>query len=915
MTFDRPWRLLGRRAERRVLDRMLDGLRSGQSSVLVVRAESGGGKTALLQHLRERAWGCQVARAVGVEPEMELTFAGLQQLCAPMLGRLGHLPDPQRDALRVAFGLYKGRAPDRLLVDLAALNLLSEVAGEQPLLCLVDDTQWLDRESIQALAFVARRLVAEPIALVFAVREPSDERELAGLPSLVVGQIGDLDARRLLASAVAGPLDEQVRDRIVAEARGNPLALLELPQELTPEELAGGFGLLEARPVASRVEQSFQRRLQRLPGETQRLLLAAAAEPVGDVLLLQRAAGQLGIDASAAAPAEAEGLVELGAQVRFRHPLARSAVYRSASFRDRQDVHRALAESTDPEIDPDRRAWHRARAASGPDEAVASDLERSAERAQGRGGVAASAAFLERAAELTPDPMRRGARALAAAKAKSEAGGTAAAWELLEVAEQCPLDELQRARLERLRAQITFTRSRGNDAPPLLLRAAKRLQPLDAGLARETYLETLAAAISAGRLGSDDGIVQAAEAARAAPAGPLPPRPIDLLLDGLVTRFTEGYAASVAPLRRALDAFSGNNGLGEDNIGWLWLACQVAPELWEDEKWHELAVRQVRAARDAGAITMLPLALSYLAGVHVHAGEFAAASALAEDGDSIARATGNAPFASTALVLAAWRGKTAEVSTLAASSVQSATARGEGRAIAVAWHATAVLNNGLGRYEAAADSAQRACEYDDLGLLAWSLVELVEAGARSAMAEVAAAALQRLIERTRPSSTEWALGIEARSRALLSEGQEAETHYRDAIGRLAGSRVSVHLARAHLLYGEWLRRNNRRADAREQLHLAHQMLTRIGAEAFAERARRELAATGETVRRRTVETLRELSPQQVQIAKLVREGHTNPEIGTELFLSPRTVEWHLHNMFTKLGISSRRELRDALGDL
>ncbi len=845
---------------------------------------------------------------------MELTFAGLQQLCAPMLDRLGRLPDPQRDALRVAFGLGNGSAPDRLLVGLAALSLLSEVAGEQPLVCLVDDAHWLDRESVQALAFAARRLAAEPIALAFAVREPSDERAFAGLPGLMVGGIADRDARRLLASAVAGPLDEQVRDRIVAEARGNPLALLELPRGLTRAELAGGFGLPETRPLAGRIEQTFRRRLQRLPRETQRLLLTAAAEPVGDVSLLRRAAGRLGIDASAATPAEAAGLVELGVRVRFRHPLVRSAAYRFAPLQDRRDVHGALAESTDPEVDPDRRAWHRARAASGPDEAVASELERSAARAQSRGGVAAAAAFLERAAELTPDPLRRGERALAAAKAKFEAGGADAAWDLLVVAERCPLHELERARLERLRAQITFARSRGNDAPPLLLHAAKRLEPVDAGLARETYLEALAAAVFAGRLSSGGGIAQVAEAARAAPAAPRPPRPIDLLLDGLVTRFTDGYAAGVAPLRRALDAFSRDDGLGENDIRWLWLACRVAPDLWDDEKWHELAVRQVRVARDAGAITVLPLALTNLAGVHVHAGKFAAASALVEDGNSITGATGNVRFAYTSLVLAAWRGQAAEVSTLAASSVQDATTRGEGRAIAIAWYATAVLNNGLGRYEAAAGSAQRACEHDDLGLSAWSLPELVEAGARSGRAEVAAAALRRLIERTRSSGTEWALGLEARSRALLSDGPTAETLYQDAVARLARNGVAVHLARTHLLYGEWLRRNNRRENAREQLHLAHEMLSSIGAEAFAARARRELAAAGETVRKRKIVTLSELTPQEAQIARLARDGHTNPEIADELFISPRTVEWHLRKMFTKLGISSRRELRATLAD-
>ena len=565
--------------------------------------------------------------------------------------------------------------------------------------------------------------------------------------------------------------------------------------------------------------------------------------------------------------------------------------------------------------DPDRRAWHRAQAALGPDETVAGELERSADRAQGRGGIAAAAAFLERATELTPDPARRGARALAAAQAKFEAGAPDAAYELLAAAEIGPLDELQRARLARLRAQIVFARRRGSDAPPLLLDAAKRLEPLDAGLARETYLEALGAAIFAGRLGGRCGVREVAEAARAAPPGPQPRRPIDLLLDGLATRFTEGYAAGVPPLRRALQAFRREALRSEDDIlRWLWLAWLLAGDLWDDEAWHELATRAVRLAREAGALTVLPIALDYRAGVHVHAGEFAAASALIEEADAITAATGNAPLRYTSLLLAAWRGEEAQALKLIEAGARDATARGEGRAIGLAEYATAVLYNGLGRYEAALAGAQRACEHDDLVFFGWSLVELVEAGARSGAHDAAAGALRQLEERTRAAGTDWALGIQARSRALLSDGQAADALYREAIERLARSRIVVHLARAHLVYGEWLRRENRRVDAREQLRIAYEMLSRIGAEAFAERARRELLATGETVRKRTIETRDVLTAQEAQIARLAAQGRTNPEIGTQLFISPRTVEYHLHKVFTKLGISSRRKLRDALRD-
>src|SRR5215208_2575230 len=475
---DRPRALLGRRSECETLDRMLRSVRSGQSRVLVLRGEAGVGKTALLGYVVEQAWGWRIVRAAGVQSEMELAFAGLHQLCGSMLDGLGGLPGPQGDALREAFGLEDGGAPDRFLVALAVLSLLAETAEARPLVCVIDDVQWLDRASRQALAFVARRLLAEPIAMVFAVREPGDADELAGLPELFVDGLGDRDARTVLASGISGPLDTRVRDRIVAETRGNPLALLELPRGLTPAELAGGFGLPDRGPLSGRIERSFLRRFESLPRDSRWLLVTAAAEPIGDVTLLWRALDRIGIAPEAVGPAEATGLIELGARVRFRHPLVRSAIYRAAAAPARQQVHHALAEATDPEADPDRRAWHRAHATAGLDEEVARELELSADRAKGRGGVAAAAAFLERAAELSPDPAHRGARALAAAQAKLEAGAPEAADALLSTAELAPLDELQRARLQMLRAQIAFAVRHGSDAPSLLLDAARRLGSL-----------------------------------------------------------------------------------------------------------------------------------------------------------------------------------------------------------------------------------------------------------------------------------------------------------------------------------------------------------------------------------------------------------------------------------------------------
>jgi DNA-binding CsgD family transcriptional regulator len=898
-----------------VLDRQLQRVRAGESSVLVVRGEAGVGKTALLEYVADGASGCRIARVAGVESEMELAFAGLYQLCAPMLDGLDGLPSPQRDALRVAFGLQDGGAPDRFLVALAVLSLLAEAVEVEPLVCLVDDVQWLDRASVQALAFVARRLLAERIAMVFVVREPNDVNDLTGLPELVVGGLADNDARSLLASAMPGRLDERVRDQIVAETRGNPLALLELPRGLTPAELAGGFGLPDARPLASRVEETFVQRVRALPRETQRLLVLAAAEPVGDVSLLWRAAERLGIRGDAGRPAEEAALIELGIRVRFRHPLARSAAYRAADFRDRQEVHRALAEATDPDTDPDRRAWYRAQAASGPDEAVAGELERSADRAQARGGAAGAAAFLARAAELTPDPAERGKRAVAAAQAKFDAAASDAALDLLATAELAPLDELQRARLERLRAEIAFARTRGSDAPALLLAAARRLEPLDAAMARETHLEAMAAAMYAGRLGGTPGVREAAEAAQAAPAAPQPPRAIDLLLDGLATRFTDGYAAGVPPLRRALGAFRSVEGLTASDVRWLWLACRLAQDVWDDELWHVLATRALRVAREAGALRVLPTAATYRACLHVHAGAFGPASSLIAETDAIVDATGLAPLRLASLMLIAWRGNEAEARGLIESGMPLARARGEGMALGVANWAFALVFNAHGRYAEALAAAQRACEYDDVGPFAWALVELIEAGVRSGAADAASAALDRLSGRTQATGTDWALGIEAGSRALLSEGSDAEHHYREAIERLARSRGVVHLARAQLLYGEWLRRENRRVDAREQLRAAHDQFGRIGAEAFAERAGRELTATGETVRKLTIETRDLLTPQEAQIARMASDRQTNPEIGAKLFISPRTVEYHLKKVFTKLDISSRKELAGALAGI
>ncbi|MFC5266043.1 AAA family ATPase [Kribbella qitaiheensis] len=903
--------LLDRRGERAAVDRVLDRARAGDSAVLVVRGEPGIGKTVLLDYAVSRASASdlRVVRAWGVESEMELAYAGLHQLCLPMLGRLERLPKPQRDALGVAFGMREGQAPDRFLVGLAVLNLLAATADDQPLACVVDDAQWLDRASVQCLVFAARRLLAEPIALIFAVRGPGDDPELAGLPGLTVAGLGGADARTLLASAISGRVDAEVRDRIVAETGGNPLALLQLPRGLGPAELAGGFWLPDPRPLASRIEDSFHRQFESLPAETQRLLLTAAADPTGSMTLLWRGAELQAIPADAAAAAETAGLVEFGARVHFGHPLVRSAVYRAASAGDRRDAHRALAAATDPEVDPDRRAWHRAHAAMGPDEEVAAELERSAGRAQARGGLAAAAAFLERAAVLTPAPTQRGERALAAAQAKIRAGAFDAAGHLLGMAEAAPLDEFQRARVDLLRAQLAFAANRGGDAPSLLLRAAQRLEPIDAGLARETYLDALNAAVFVGRPASPGGRPpEVAAAARTAPRPPHPPRGPDLLLDGLAATFSEGYAAGVPLIRRALSAFDQETSAAED-LRWLWTACVAAVDVWDDDRWDTFSSRHVRLTRDAGALSELPLALSQRAYALLFAGELAAAASLLEEAQVVTEATGSriAPYG--ALALAALRGREAEISTLVTATKDDVELRGEGIAIIATDWATALLHNGLGHYDKAVAAAEHTSAYVAVGPANWGLVELIEAAARTGSPERGTDALRRLSESTSASGTDWALGVEARSRALLSEGETADRLYLEAIERLGRTRMRAELARAHLVYGEWLRRENRRTDAREQLRTAHDLFTDMGMDGFADRARHELLATGETVRKRTVDTLTDLTPQEAQIARLARDGRTNQDIGSQLFISPRTVEWHLGNVFTKLGITSRKDLR------
>ena len=912
--------LLGRRAERAALDRLVGDVLEGASRVLIVRGEAGVGKSALLDYLSRRIasetgrdTGWRTVSAAGVQSEMELAYSGLHQLCTPLLDHLGELPAPQREALETVFGLSAGPAPDRLLVGLATLSLVAQAAEQQPLACIVDDAQWLDEASAQMLAFVARRLLAEPVALVCAARTGIGDGVMAGLPELDVRGLSDGDARSLLLDHVPVPVDAAVTDQIIAESHGNPLALLELPRTWQAAELAGGFGLPTRQPVAGKIEHSYVKRLRLLPAGTQLLVLAAAADPVGDLALLRRAVGDLGIDMAEAAPAVDAGLVQMRFRWEFAHPLVRSAVYQASDAADRRRVHRALAGATDASADPDRRAWHLARAAPGPDEGVAAELEQSASRAQARAGLAASAAFLTRATELTPDPGARTRRALSAAFANVQAGAFGPTQALITIAADGPADDMQRAQIDLVRAQLAFASSRGREATLLMLAAAQRLKPLSIQVARQTYLDAFSAAQFAARLNEGVGTAEVARAVRSAPRPPdAAPTPGDLLLDAFAW-LTEDYAEAVPLGREALTRLRSDPGSAREHLRWLWQGCVLALELWDDHSADDLSGHHLHMARRMGALSELPLALGSRTPILVFCGELTAAASLVEESRSVHEAAGIAEAPYGALVLTAWRGQAREATELIGAAIGDASARGEGVGVAICEYSHAVLCNGLGQHEEALAAARRACA-DPAEMVAhnWGMIELIEAAARTGRACLAAGALERLTAKAHACRTDWALGVEARSRALLSGGDTAETGFREAVAHLQRARVRGELARAHLLYGEWLGRENRRADARRELTLAYDMFTAMGMAGFAERTRRELLATGATVRRHTADAVDQLTEQEALIARLARDGLSNPEIGAQLFISGRTVEWHMRKVFTKLGVSSRHQLRTAM---
>jgi DNA-binding CsgD family transcriptional regulator len=903
------WGLLGRASERRRIDDVLARAREGQSAVLVVRGEPGIGKTAMLRYAARRATGFRVVQVEGVQAELELPFSGIHSLCAPLLGSLEELPEPQRNALLVAFGARSGDTPDRFLVAVAVLTLLATAATERPLLCLVDDAQWLDVTSIAALGFVARRLGADAVAMVFAVREPATTAALHGLPPFQLEGLDEPAARALLSRALPGGLHERVRDRIIGETRGNPLALVELSKRMSPAERAGGFPQPATGDLPDRLTQEYQERVAKLAEPTQQLLLLAAAEPLGDAALLWRAADRSSIEPTALAAATEAGLLEIDDQVRFHHPLVRAAVYGAASVDARRRAHQALAEASRPGLGHQSRAWHRALAAAEPDEAVARDLEDSAGRAERRGDLAAAAALLDRATTLTPDPARQAGRALAAADASFRAGDFNATQRLLATAESGALDDVQRARAALLRGHAAVVARYGNEAAALLLEAARNLEPLDPGLARRAYLTAWSAAVTADHLGGSELLVEVSHALRALPTATPEPEPLDLVIDGLALLITDGPEAAMPTLERAAEEVLTLP--VDDVLHWGWHVGGIRSAIWDDQA---IAVyeRQVQVVREAGALAELPIHLQALALERAWRGDLPGARLLMAEAENIAASTGNQvpPFA--LLRILALEGREDEAASLINTVLQEGTRRGQGIAVMVAHWASAVLNNGLGRHKEAAAAAGLVVDNTSLPWLAmWARCELVEAAVRAGDTEVASRAMDGLAMTTRPARSFLARGVEARCRALLA-GDDAGDLYLEAIMQLGRSGNATEQARTQLVYGEWLLGRGRRAEARDPLRSAEEGFAAVGMEAFAERARDGLVATGAKPRTRAGMATEELTPQETQVSRLARDGLTNAQIGAQLFLSPRTVEWHLHKAFGKLRIDSRDALEGVL---
>lgn len=899
--------LLGRSREQAALSRLIEDARNGRGGAVILCGDLGYGLTALLDFAVADAGDMRVVRGSGVPSERALPFAAVHQICSSLRDHLGAVRASQRRALADAFEPGGSGSSDRFAVGQAVIELLRAAGGDEGLLCVVDDVEWLDDDSAETFAFVARRLARERVALVGASHGvPGSTRAFGGVPELHVDALQPDAARELLAAVATGPLDAAVRDRLVAEAAGIPLGLVDLPAQLTPKQLAGVTGLPAILPAGVRVRARFMPLVEDLPADTRELLLLAAIAAGGDASLLWAAAGRLAIEPGAAEAAETRDVIRLGQKVSFRHPLMRLAIYAAASAAERRAAHTAFADAIDPAIDPDAHVWHRAAACLLPDEDIARGLEASAARARNRRDELAAVARLERAAELTSEPGRRYGRILAAAQAALSAGALGRASLLLDGTR--PSDELQLAQADRLRGLIGTARGRGTERATMLLGAARAFDSLDPGLARDTYLESIEAAISVGRFAHGTTLVEIAEASRERPRETAAdePQPGDLLLDGLSLLITVGHGVAVASLRRAINALR-----EADDSRWLGLGLLAAHEIWDDEGVHDLGVRLDRDRHEDDAEA--GHALQWLARLDdLLGGRLESVSPLAE---LQAGAPGSPPVDAADVLAAAWRGQSTEARTLAEECMRRAFARDLGLQVGAAHHALAVLENGLGRYEAALAAAREACDGPSPYVVTSTLPELIEAAVRSGERELASAAVARLSERAIPAGTHWALGTLTRSRALLAEGADAQRLYEDAIDHLRRSRAAPSLARAHLVYGEWLRRERRRREAREELRTARDMFVFMGAQVFAERARLELAATGEhEVRRGSSPRGALLTAQESRIARLARDGSSNAEIAAELFISRSTVEYHLHKVFRKLDVSSRTQLARVLSE-
>jgi DNA-binding CsgD family transcriptional regulator len=905
--------LIGRSRETAQLNALLQGVRGGLGGAVVLRGEAGIGKTALLNAVIDAAGGLSVVRLEGVESEMQLGYAALHRLVRRYLHRLDHLPEPQRDALQSAFGLTAMAPADRFMVALATLSLLGDVAKDEPLLVIIDDAQWLDHESVASLVFVARRLHADQMALVFAVRDSLDTGTLfQGIPELRISGLDEGAARDLLSASVVDPVSHHVAGRIIAVTRGNPLALQELSGELTPEHLAEHEPLPDPLPIGELIEARFLRQVRLLPDDTQLLLLAAAADPEGDRDTLWRASSVLGVSAVALEPAADSGLVVLHPRIEFRHPLVRSAVYSGATATDRRRVHHALAEVMNAETDPDRKALHMASAALGPDEGLAAALEQSAAQARARGGYVAESSFLARSASLTPDPHRQAGRLLLAAQAAFLAGNVGYSESLLGQARPLLSSTFERAQAQRLDGHLRYPLGQPHLAPSLLLGAAKAFGPAHPVLSHHSLIDAFQACgvsleFTEGTTGSEIG--QTALESLALQGGAT--TPADVLLKAFALRYCEGYTAAVPAMRDAVRAQADMS--FEEVNRWNYLAAILAIELWDEAENRNTMTRLESAARATGALPALQVALAGLATIDRRAGRFNEARERYAELHDVALAIGE--FVDVLDLfdaeLLCWQGDE-QARAKVAHLMEGGAAFCYATLIYSANLSLSTLELAEGRYEAALAAALKVTRGDGLGWSSEAIPNVVEAAVRCGDTSSATDALECLIERAAASGTPWSLGLLARCRALVTDGSGAAVLYEEGLSRLGQTSLRTEVARTHLVYGEWLRRQKRRTEARDQLRRAYEMFDTMGARPFAERARVELLATGERARARSVETTHDLTSREMQVARLAAQRATSREIAGQLFISANTVDYHLRKVFQKLGVTSRRDLTGVL---